>query len=270
MCHFCFRRRNGANTVLQLAEALPWPLLCLNLSPSPLLPAVLVVPQVAKQRSYLHSSGRKQSTERNAICPKSWWESMTMRGTEALPLSRIRLQLSDFISLHPPNPLVAFPHQAMKLAFHSELCQTILSSPPFFFAELWIQLCPYTETCRLSCVNASHAQSSLCLYSTHLQVRHCQHWGAQGCLSSSLSLRHALMPASLGAPSPLQAMMQAQRVWLCPSAPHCVPADTAARMEWQGTAVSAPWPLQLPLDTLQRARLKLSRVSLPRAALIAQ
>ena len=54
------------------------------------------------------------------------------------------------------------------------------------------------------------------------------------------------------------------------TAPHCVPADTAARMEWQGTAVSAPWPLQLPLDTLQRARLKLSRVSLPRAALIAQ
>lgn len=130
-CHFCFRRGNGANTVLQLAEALPWPLLCLNLSPSLLLPAVPSVPQVAKQRSYLHSSGRKQSTERNAICPKSWWESMTMWATEALPLSRIRLQLSDCISLHPLNPLVAFPHQApSNNTFFPSFCWTVNSAVP--------------------------------------------------------------------------------------------------------------------------------------------
>lgn len=146
-CHFCFRRGNGANTVLQLAEALPWPLLCLNLSPSLLLPAVPSVPQVAKQRSYLHSSGRKQSTERNAICPKSWWESMTMWATEALPLSRIRLQLSDCISLHPLNPLVAFPHQAMKLAFHS-------NSVKQYFLPLFLL------NCEFSCAHAlKHAGS---------------------------------------------------------------------------------------------------------------
>lgn len=70
-CHFCFEQGNEANTALQLAEALTWPLLLESLSPSLLLPAVLAVPQVARQCSYLHTSGRKQSTERSAICPKS-------------------------------------------------------------------------------------------------------------------------------------------------------------------------------------------------------
>lgn len=70
-CHFCFKQENEANTALQLAEALTWPLLLESLSPSLLLPAVLTVPQVARQCSYLHTSGRKQSTERNAICPNS-------------------------------------------------------------------------------------------------------------------------------------------------------------------------------------------------------
>lgn len=85
-CHFCFKQENEANTALQLAEALTWPLLLESLSPSLLLPAVLTVPQVGT--AMLLSSHFRQETEHREKCHLS---KLLMREvhdrarTEALP-----------------------------------------------------------------------------------------------------------------------------------------------------------------------------------------
>lgn len=152
--------------------------------------------------------------------------------------------------------------------------------PHFFLAQLWIQphLDPCTETLRPSPVWTKPCPELF---------MPAQHPPAGGVPSP----RHPALPHPIFSPGTFWCQhhrdrsralcrkgCEAEGARLCHQPRTKAPQATVALRHRPGRAneaarhrgAHAPWPSQPPLDTLQRARLKLSSVSLPRAALIAQ